>query len=222
MGKRYEFNIAQGRRFDLNSLDSPYCYRCQSYAPGLNEDNSAGHPQAWLHYNFMRSVDSTRFVPKESPVSVTYYGYNPVAVFVETDTLFRRVALDVKRPICYSESYLETKEIITFQLKEPVKLFDLMTEFSFGRHNLKLNHDVINSTNMETSSIFAEEVYQAGYDGIIYPTRQSIKNAVVLFDRAREAIAGGTIIDRQSVLSMLRTYPDPFETLLGIKILDGY
>ena len=210
------FNIKAGYEANLSTDEFKICYRAQSYAPGLNE-STANAPSAWAHYNFSRDLKRNRFIPINSNIKVTYFGFNPLSVFVETDISFRNSSLNMPRPMPFSEEELKAKEIISFSLNEPIKLFDLCSEHALIRHNLNPTSNELVSTDYNPSHLFAQQVYDAGFEGILYPTRQGIKNAVVLFDLAQKKIESATIISRKSVLTTLQETADA-ERILGIKI----
>lgn len=213
-----DFNIGNGQCVNLDRKEFEVCFRAQDYADDFCENN-AYDEGAWLHYNFNRNLLHNRFTPYSSNIETTYFGFDPLAVFVETDETFRNASLKLKRPLEFSVKELKEREIIAFRLSRKLKLFDLCGDYAIPRHNLNLNDPVLVSTHYLESHMFAEEVYQAGYDGIMYPTRQGVKNAVVVFDHTEDVLADSEILWRKSLLTVLRETKDA-EVNLGIRITE--
>lgn len=210
-----DYNIKGGKAVDLSGTEFSVCYRAQGYAKGFNENNST-KKGARSHYHFSNDV-GRRFVPQRLDVSTYYYGYNPLAVFVEYERFFRAVSLNQRRPMKFSETELKETEIISFKLEGKLNLFDLNSEFAYARHNLKTDDPILVSTDYSESHRFAEQVYKEGYDGILFKTRQGISKAAVVFDVAEQQISSGVIVDRISALTMLKTVPDACSDI-GIQI----
>ncbi len=215
-----DYNIAGGIAADLSSADDEYCYRAQRYPAGLSESDgqTAGSRS---HYFFSKSTEN-RFAPVQSGVGTYYFGYgNPLAVLLETLPIFRESSLNLPRPLPFGASELERIEIIKFKITQQLKLFDLNSNEAFVRHNMKINDEVLCSTDLSRSSGFADLVLnEGGYDGILYRTRQGMTHAAVVFETSKSIIENNSIVvERMSALSMLRGIPDS-EKRLGIRIVD--
>lgn len=212
------YNIEAGIRISLPNNALSTFYRGQDYAPGDYEGNT-DRSVAWSPVNFSYSPLKNRFTPEN--VKTTYFACSIATTFVETTEKFRHSIIKNRRTIKFSADGLRKREMITFTLPQTLELFELSDELAAARHGIKRDDAIICSVDLTPSKHFASLVYQAGYDGIIYPTRQGINQAVVVFESAKDkfVLEDKHIVKRQSYYSALMTLPT-IEKDLDIKIIE--
>lgn len=210
-----DWNIKGGLSADLTHVDYATAYRAQNYKTGYSESN-AYSVGAYDFHNFTSDIDR-RFMPLGHKETGYYMGFDPLAVFVENNDDFRDVSINQPRPLPFSEAELSTVEIISFTGFGSLNLFDLNTTLALNRHNLRPDAAELVSVDYGPSSVFAKEVYEEGYDGMLFRTRQGILNAAVIWGRAKDKILCAKIKERKSALTVIRSI-DNAERLLGIEI----
>jgi hypothetical protein len=211
-----EYNIKGGLPYTFPDRTHKYLFRGQNYAPGDGEDV---HDPALSRQpiRFSYAPHENRFTPRKTKTA--YFGLHPLSVVVETIADFRLRAMPQKRNLMFSEDELKRKELFKIEIQKELKLFSLDDQYASARHRLKRDAEEICGKDLGPSSEFATQVLSAGYDGIIYPTRQGINQALVVFETAKDKLDGYQIISRESYLTTLKQMPNA-EATLGIKIIE--
>lgn len=220
-----KFFIQKDKSFKVPCELLPVAFRSQPYAPGLTMLN-ADVKHAWPPFNFMYKPDTNRWVPVENKIETSYFGFRPLAVFIETTDVFRLIDRKKsqlgyetqKQTLKFSKSELRKREIITFKLKNELNLYDLCSDESLAAHRLKLDDDVFCSTDLSESHEFADLIYEAGFDGILSRTRQGLSYSATVFASAKSKLEDIEILERKDILTVLKE--NDGEKILRIKIID--
>lgn len=212
-----QWNIKGGMAADMSGKKYKIAYRAQSYKHGFSEANGDS-PGAYSFYNFT-DHPNRRFVPNKIKDTAYYMGFDPLAVFVESNNDFREVSDNSPRPLPFSDKELQKTEIIAFTDFDTLKLFDLNSSLALNRHNIRPSDPELVSLDYTASSVLADEIYAEGYEGILFRTRQGIIDAAVIWGRAENKIKTGRIIYRKSALTVINSIHNA-QNDLGIKIIE--
>ena len=183
------YQLGKGTKIDLTLPEYALCYRGQQYP-------NKGKPDRDPIY--FSSKQDNRFHLMNLDVESMHMSLSPMASLIEPIEIFRHITLGTKLKL--GKSRLEKYQHFVFEvpLFSSLKLLDLASEGASLKHGLKRDDPILVSTNYDKSSEFAEQAYHAGYDGIIFNTRQDCRNSVVLFQSAKKIMAGFKVISHQS------------------------
>lgn len=204
-----DYQLGKAKKVDLTQSGFEYLYRGQEYSPVGKEVRDP------IYFDMKKA---NRFNLVNHGIETMYCGFKPLTGIVECIHEFRLSSL--RHSIKLGRSRLQELELITFKLNLQLNLVDLCDEGAFVRHRLKLNTLVLCSTKLHPESEdFANQAHKAGFDGIMFPTRQGVQKAVVIFGSSKSKMIDYEVIDRQSFWDVLQNNHTTVNDL-NIKLID--
>lgn len=200
--------IENGIEADFEELKLSMGYRSQPFHPKTKK------PQNVVFFN---RLEKNRFTPNKPNISTMYFGFTPETAIFESHDAFRNSVVASK--MRFGKSELLELELITFKPPRDLKLLDLSSDTALMRHRLKLGSPILTSTNTSESRAFSDKVLIAGFDGILYPTRQGARFAAVVFSHARDKMETLIVKDRTTLFEAFEKY-DIANRIGGISIID--
>ncbi|MFC3123205.1 RES family NAD+ phosphorylase [Agaribacter flavus] len=215
-------NIYRSPKFVLDSRSNELLFRGQKYAKDCDENNTdptVTRSPVYFSYNPKKN----RFTPVSEYNKTYYCSMSALGAILETLVEFRAMDISHIHTLEYASDELAQYELICFKLppKPQTKftLLDLTAEGCLTSLREKQDTPILNSMDMQMSSYFADEALQVGFAGIRYSTRQSAKQALVLFEQTKLGFERALVESRMSFLTYFKQNPQDMQ-LLNISIID--
>jgi len=205
-----DYQLKNAKAVDLTQEEFGCFYRGQEYS------SISGEIREPIFFNMLAS---NRFNLLSLDHTTMYCGFKPLTGIVECIDEFRFSTLSLQ--IKLGRKRLERYELISFKLKDKLKLVNLCDEGALIRHRLKLDTKVLCSTlKHPESEEFAKQALKAGFDGIMFPTRQGVQKAVVIFGTAQSKLNKFELVDRMSFWEAFHSISDEVGDSLNIQLID--
>jgi len=201
--------------FQLNKAKEIYTKSLGNAFRGQVYSDVSGEVREPIFFNISRN---NRFNLKSLNLSTMYMGFEPLTALVECFSEFRYSSLPIN--IKLGRSRLSKFELIEFRLKQNLKLVNMQDSGALIRHRLKRDAPLFSSTKSHADSEdFAKQAVSLGYDGILFPTRQGVEKAAVIFEGAKNKLDNYEIINRSSFWEAFNNSKDLISDL-NIQLID--